>query len=270
MFGSAPAPSPFVSLVPIWIFCPALLWSSAWTSVLATMNSTPPRPTSTMRSTALLPPPPTPTTLMRAALRASGASVNRSASLLSPLRPWPSFMCSSVRCLKEFFEDAPKPTGDAAERAGAGTRRIGRTIAVRVQSDAHRRGKHRTADVIGQAAHADGRTASNRQIEDLLGDLGHPFENRAAAGEHDSRVQRLLISRAANLVPYQVEDLFGARLQDFRQDPPRHQPRLAAADARHFDRLVLVHHRRQGAAALPLQLFRVGNGRAQANRDVTG
>src|SRR5215204_1404572 len=183
------------------------------------MNSTPPRPTSTMRSTALLPPPPTPTTLMRAAFRASGASVNRSASVLSPLRPWPSFMCSSVHSgrsvrrladLEKFLEDAPKPSGNAAERAGTGTRRIGRTVAVRVQSDAHRRGKHRTADVIGQAAHADGRAASNRQIEDLLGDLGHSFENRPAAGEHDSRVQRLLISGAANLVPYQVEDLFGA------------------------------------------------------------
>src|SRR5262245_8519796 len=201
MFGSAPAPSPLVSLPPIWIFTPALLLSSAWTSVLATMNSTPPRPTSTMRSTALLPPPPTPTTLMRAALRASGASVNRSASVLSPLRPWPSFMCSSAsfvpsvrrrkaaNLLKELLENPSQSSGDTAERAGTGTGRIGRTIAVRVQSDAHRGGKHRTADVIGEAAHADGRAASNRQIEDLLGDLGHPFENRAATGEHDSGVQ---------------------------------------------------------------------------------
>ena len=45
MLGSAPAPSPFVSFWPIWILTAALLWSSAWTSVLATMNSTPPRPT---------------------------------------------------------------------------------------------------------------------------------------------------------------------------------------------------------------------------------
>src|SRR5699024_6880342 len=40
--------------------------SSAWASVLIAMNSTPLRPDSIMRLTALTPPPPTPTTLMTA------------------------------------------------------------------------------------------------------------------------------------------------------------------------------------------------------------
>ena len=65
-FGSAPAPSPFVSLLPICSLIVAGLVRSACRSVLATMNSTPSRPTCTMRLTALLPPPPTPMTLMRA------------------------------------------------------------------------------------------------------------------------------------------------------------------------------------------------------------
>src|SRR5258705_6894503 len=42
------------------------------------MNSTPVRPTSTMRLTALLPPPPTPITLIFAPRRAAGSSVSRS------------------------------------------------------------------------------------------------------------------------------------------------------------------------------------------------
>ena len=49
-------------------------------SVLATMNSTPPRPTSTIRLTALLPPPPTPTTLI---LRRGAPHVERQSQLLS-------------------------------------------------------------------------------------------------------------------------------------------------------------------------------------------
>src|SRR5687768_9041790 len=44
------------------------------------MNSTPHRPTSTIRFTALLPPPPTPTTFILAPRRASGSSVSRSLS----------------------------------------------------------------------------------------------------------------------------------------------------------------------------------------------
>ncbi len=84
-FGSAPAPSPLVSLLPIWIFTGAGFARSACASVFATMNSTPERPACTMRDTALPPPPPTPTTLMRAPLRSSSSSVRRSASRTSAI-----------------------------------------------------------------------------------------------------------------------------------------------------------------------------------------
>jgi hypothetical protein len=40
--------------------------------------------------------------------------------------------------------------------------------------------------VIGQAADAARAAAPDGQVENLLGDLGHAVENRAAAGEHDS------------------------------------------------------------------------------------
>ncbi len=64
--GSLPAPSPRVSWRPMSSFKSASLMSSAWLSVFMAMNSTPFRPASIMRFTALTPPPPTPTTLMTA------------------------------------------------------------------------------------------------------------------------------------------------------------------------------------------------------------
>ena len=47
-------------------FTSASLINSAWASVLMAMNSTPLRPASIIRLTALTPPPPMPTTLITA------------------------------------------------------------------------------------------------------------------------------------------------------------------------------------------------------------
>jgi len=75
--GLAPAPSPFVSLPPIWIFTGARLLRSACRSELTAMNSMPVSPEAIMRETALPPPPPTPTTLMRAPRASSSAKTMR-------------------------------------------------------------------------------------------------------------------------------------------------------------------------------------------------
>ena len=64
--GFAPAPRPLVSSRPMSSLTSASLMSSACASVFTAMNSTPLRPSSIMRLTALTPPPPTPTTLMTA------------------------------------------------------------------------------------------------------------------------------------------------------------------------------------------------------------
>src|SRR5688572_18900605 len=216
-------------------------------SVLATMNSTPPRPTCTMRLTALLPPPPIPSTLIFAPRRASGSSTSRIS--MSPSR------CVIDRLpSEELLEDAAQPPGHAAERAGADARQLRRAVAVRIEDQPHRRGERRAVDVIGKAPDANGTAAPDRQVEDLLGNLGHPLEDRPAAGQHDAGVERLLVTGAPDLVPDEVEDLLRARLENLREDPPRHQPRLPAADAGDLDRLVLVHHRRERAAVLALHL----------------
>ena len=64
--GLAPAPRPFVRFAPMCSLRSASVIWSACASVLAAMNSTPDRPASIIRFTALVPPPPTPTTLMTA------------------------------------------------------------------------------------------------------------------------------------------------------------------------------------------------------------
>jgi hypothetical protein len=64
--GLAPAPRPRDTLLPSCSFTWALLAESAWTSVLAAMNSTPSSRPATMVLMAFPPPPPTPITLILA------------------------------------------------------------------------------------------------------------------------------------------------------------------------------------------------------------
>src|SRR5690606_27298885 len=93
--GLAPAPRPLVRWSPIWIRTSARLVASTCASVLAATNSTPLRPVSIMRFTALLPPPPSPMTLMTA------------------LSVWLIAMLSRSR-LEEILQDVPYPVQQAA------------------------------------------------------------------------------------------------------------------------------------------------------------
>src|SRR5690348_16428760 len=127
------------------------------------MNSTPPRPTYTIPFTALLPPPPTPITLIFAPRRAAGSSVNRSFSA-SPLSKW------SIRVLRrpseEFLENPAQAPGHLPPGAAAAPSRLGGAVTVRVQHDADRRRKHRTAHVVREAANSRRAAAADRQVED--------------------------------------------------------------------------------------------------------
>src|SRR6202171_841672 len=237
-FGSAPAPSPFVSLLPICSLIGALLERSACRSVLATMNSTPSRPVPTIRLTALLPPPPIPMTLIRAAgpspssrWSRSGRSTRLSSasgvSYRSVIRH--SFAHSGRPGLssEEFLEQTTEPAGHTAERPRAHreARRVADKVPVCIQHQADAGGKRRTVHVVGQPTDTGGTAAPDGQIEDLLGDLGHPVEDGAAAGQRDPGIEALLVSRPPDLVPHQMEDFLGARLEDFGENTPRHHSR---------------------------------------------
>src|SRR5438874_7718733 len=105
------------------------------------MNSTPSRPTCTIRLTALLPPPPTPTTLMRAPARASSASFNRiGVSRCSAIHPLLVRIVESEPVLEKFLEQSPEPAGHAAEGPRADKApRLADVIPLRVQHQPHRR-----------------------------------------------------------------------------------------------------------------------------------
>src|SRR5262245_11803911 len=159
------------------------------------MNSTPLRPTSTIRLTALPPPPPTPITLIFAPRRASGSSVSRSLSasrLSGSLMP----LLLSFTALEEFLEDPAQPHGYASKRPGPHPHRFGGPVPVRIQTEPDRSCEDRAAHVICQPPDADGGAPPDGQIENLFGDFRHALENRAAAGEHDAGVERLLIAGA--------------------------------------------------------------------------
>src|SRR6185503_19641459 len=231
-----------------WIRVGAALVASACKSVLATMNSTPSRPVRTMRLTALPPPPPTPMTLMRAPSRRASSSFSRIGSMrapaslswwsvrvssnIDPLRSLLSCRCRPLRerLPQEVVEHAPQADEGAREGAARSAAGLLRVVPVRVHHEAHGRRALGRVDVIHQAAGAGRRAAPDREIEDLLGDLGHPLEVGAAAGEHEAGVERAIAAGVADLVPEEMEDLLGARLQDLGEHAARHQPRLAAAD----------------------------------------
>src|SRR5690349_13268296 len=160
------------------------------------MNSTPPSPTSTMRLTALLPPPPTPITLIFAPRRASGASVIR-ISVCSRSRAIPNLPLVGAaeaapydRLSEKLFENAPDAPGHPAERARAALGLLGRPVAMGIQRQPHGGRKHGARHVIGQPADAGGMSAADRQVENLLGDLRHAFQDRGATREHDAGVER--------------------------------------------------------------------------------
>src|SRR5690606_19929956 len=100
--GRAPAPSPRVSFLPIWIFRCDFEFFSACASVFTLMNSTPSRSSAIMRFTALPPPPPTPTTFMRAFCAAPSSNSKiimvPSLGLFRERPPRRSTVASTARC----------------------------------------------------------------------------------------------------------------------------------------------------------------------------
>src|SRR5687768_5908569 len=149
--GRAPAPSPRVSFLPIWILCLALASLRAWASVLIAMNSTPSRSSSIMRLTALLPPPPTPITFILAfCCRLSSNSkiiLPPRAMLLVATVLWCELL---LGCLKEFLQPRQHlPRRSGAEAAGAA---VEHTCAEVHQAGG--RGELGLADGVGEADEA--------------------------------------------------------------------------------------------------------------------
>src|SRR5438105_4339414 len=110
--------------------------------------------------------------------------------------------------LEKFPKEPPQSTRDASERAGAHrhARRVADGISKCIQRQTDAGGERRTVHVIRKSADARRTAAPDREVEDLLRDLRHPVENRAAAGQNDTRVEAFLIPSTANFVPDQMEN----------------------------------------------------------------
>src|SRR5512146_2147746 len=98
---------------------------------------------------------------------------------------------------EEFLEEPSYPSREPADRARAGGLVPLRPLCVAKQPGSGC--EHRTVDVIGQTAERRRAPATDRQIEDLFGDLRDPVQQGGAAGQHDPRVQRFLVAGPAKL-----------------------------------------------------------------------
>src|SRR5947199_2557891 len=290
MAGFEPAPSPCVSFAPSWSFTGAGEACSAWTSVLATMNSTPVNSAAIIRLTALLPPPPRPTTLIFAACGTSSSSKSgrrvRSLSIPSSFRCLSAALrrrpderapsdgnsggCSPRPALEDVIEETGQALPESPEQASV-RRRGGLGLsppAGAVERQAHRRRVDRALHDVGMAADAEWHAAPDRLIEHRLRQLGHAFHERRAAGHDGASRRRVLESRPAELARDQREDLLDPRLDDLREDLARELARPPAPDRRHVPRLLRRHQGRQPAPVPLLHVLGRGQRGAEADRDV--
>src|SRR3989454_3741773 len=235
--GRAPAPRPRVSFFPICTFTSALLLSNACASVFTEMNSTPWRPSSTMRFRALPPPPPTPTTFIRAfcdtvssSSKIMAPSGDRSEEVLQPplQRSKPPL---DARTLPR------RATGNAAPPVREAPRRV--------QHQAHR---HRVARRLHAVDEPRDpllrRPGSHRNRERVARQLHHPRQVRRPARQHHAgRQPSAPVPRPLELALRQLEDLVHPLVDDVRQQLARCLPRALARRRRQVDHLRRVYER---------------------------
>ena len=80
------------------------------------------------------------------------------------------------------------------------------------------------------------------QIQDFFGEFGKSLKHRATAGHHNAGARLSFIPRASDLVPNEMDDLFGARLKDVAQNLLGYRPGLPRAHADNLKHIVLVGH----------------------------
>src|SRR6266568_3631417 len=247
--GRAPAPSPRVSFFPIWTFTSALLLSRACASVLTEMNSTPCRPSSTMRFSALPPPPPMPTTFIRAFCD----TVSSSSKIMAPSGDRSEEVLQPPLQRSEQLLDARPFCQRAAGRAAQ------RELPRRVQHQPDRHGVARRLHAIHEPGDPLlGAAGPHRERERLARQLHHPRQVRRPARQHHARRQPAApVSRALELALGQLEDLVHPLVDDVRQQLARRLARSLTRRGRQVDHLRRVHQRLVRDAVPLLEALRV-------------
>src|SRR5450631_1529624 len=261
--GFAPAPSPFVTVVPSCSVVLARFLLSACASVFMVMNSTPCTPLLIMWSTALPPQPPTPTTL----ITASGDVVSNSSIIIVSFVvydcPAPSSeipLEPTLHLLQHFLE----------------SRALHLRVAIALHlvdaghEEAHRRGVARIADDFGERSAVLRQAHAHRHVEDLLAELDHALHQGRSAGDHDPRREPLLEAGRTQFPLDQRIELLDARLDHLRERLARKLSRPALSHAGHLDHVARARELAQRHAVGDLQLLGVLGRRAQRHRDVVG
>src|SRR5690606_5831016 len=257
-----PAPRPFVRWSPIWMRSSARLVARTCASVLAATNSTPLRPVSIMRLTALLPPPPRPMTRMTAFSLLLIAMRSRS--------PDPA-------TLEEVLYDVPDPLEPTTTSTQVALplltpRHGGGVAAVLLHAEPdqpYRRGVGGTSHHVRQAGYAVGLTYPHGETEAFVRDLVDARHERGPASDDDVAGQQL--ERAHLLLDvslHQVEDLDDAGLDHLGQLEGRDARRVVGV--RDFQLDVAVRQLRQRDAVAALDALGLVGLDAQELADVLG
>src|SRR5882724_4970442 len=259
--GLAPAPSPRVSLRPIWILMSDLEIASACASVLTEMNSTPPSWSSIMRLTALPPPPPTPTTFI---LAFCGTPVSSSSKIMAGYLGFDSEeVLEPALDRTEHFFHSWRPPDPGTKTASKGDL----TSAVECQSRRHCHSWR--FDAIRETAEPlTGHADPGRHCEHVSRELDDARGQRATSGQDNSGGQSLVIPRAADLVQRELQDLLKSHSHHVGEHEPLSGARPLSRGGRKFDQIGLGHQRLERTAVALAQSLRLLLSNLEAVHDI--
>src|ERR1022692_32546 len=253
--GLEPAPRPLVILAPSCSLLGTRQAVSAWRSVFMAWNSTPSRPSSTMRATALHPPPPTPITLMRVPRRAS-SSISYFRSSMSA-----SMMSSIVSSLSNrVISVISQPAGVcppflSLELGGVhGESRGGRPLGI----------VHALGPVLNSKRQAEARLA----LQDAFGNIAKRGRAGRAAGEEDTAHQGAIHPHAGQFGAHETEQFLGAGFDDLVDETARRVTVLAIPGGGQIHQHVFGAGLRERRAVFQFDQFGVFEAEAEALSEV--
>src|SRR5712691_2168841 len=147
---------------------------------------------------------------------------------------------TTTKSIAKLGNKVRQPSRPAAlGRAGTLLERV---CALRNQRESGRGCPRRTLHILDESAEAIafGITDANRSVEDLLRDLHHAVEQRAATRQDDATRQLSVPTRISNLVRHVHQNFFRAWLQNVAENLPRQLPRRATSDRGNFDHLAAL------------------------------
>src|SRR4051812_5338485 len=241
--GCEPAPSPWVTWVPICTMRCAFDIVSACASVLATTKSTPCNPAVIMLLTALPPAPPTPKTVIRGFSSLISGGVRLSAMVASLttralVRPGrrPRELVKIVCSLDRSSEPLAKPSSDLSEIAVSPCPKLPRMprfdmfkmSVLRVDQEARRHRERGALGLAGQPSETKRPPDAHRALEDLACQFGNAGELRGAAAQHTPRPRLCRKRGIREPVLDHLKNLLGAMANDVRDRRAGHDLRNIA------------------------------------------